>query len=179
MGKNRSGGATQSGNEHRRLIRSYYETTAGGESFEKKFLSSFLFFFFCCIVSFHVAFHVLWSTSRRQRSKAFSSLCARSCAPSACGWRGDESVNGGRFRRSLLLSEAGSVAVITANLLCHSAAISPNAFISFTNGVSRPLLPFQLGTVEISGVTLWCVFRRRPDHSLSPGVSGGKDSFEG
>lgn len=76
-------------------------------------------------------FHVLWSISRGQRSKAFSSLCTHSSAPSACGWRRDESVNRGRFRRSLSLSEANSIAVITVNLLCHSAAISSNAFISF------------------------------------------------
>lgn len=75
--------------------------------------------------------HVLWSISRRQGSKAFSSLCTHSCALSACGWRRDESVNRGRFRRSLSLSEANSIAVITLNLLCHSAAISSNTFISF------------------------------------------------
>lgn len=94
--------------------------------FQEK-VSSFLLY----LPLFRVFFHVLWSISRRQRSKAFSSLCTRSCAPSACGWRRDESVNRGRFRRSLSLSEANSVAVITVNLLCHSAAISSNTFISF------------------------------------------------
>lgn len=104
-----------------------YRTHYRGECFKKKF-PSFLSFFFFAVSSF---FHVLWSISRRQRSKAFSSLCTHSCAPSACGWRRDESVNRGRFRRSLSLSEANSIAVITVNLLCHSAAISSNTFISF------------------------------------------------
>lgn len=102
--------------------------------FKKKFpaFSLFSFFFLLYLLFFSsVFFHVLWSISRRQRSKAFSSLCTHSCALSACGWRRDESVNRGRFRRSLALSEANSIAVITANLLCHSAAISSNTFISF------------------------------------------------
>lgn len=104
----------------------YIKTQCRRRKFPKK-VSSFLlclFFFF-----FRVFFHVLWSIGRRQRSKAFSSLCTHSCALPACGWRRDESVNRGRFRRSL--SEANSIAVITVNLLCHSAAISSNTFISF------------------------------------------------
>lgn len=73
---------------------------------EKKFQEKVpSFFFFCCIFFFTVCVcvcffsHVLWSTGRRRRSKASSSRCTRSCAPSACGWRRrDESVNRGRLR---------------------------------------------------------------------------------
>ena len=137
-----------------------------------------IFFFFCCIFSFHVVFQFLWSTSRRQRSKAFSSLCAHSCALSACGWRRDESVNRGRFRSSLSLSEANSIAVITGNLLCHSAAISSNAFISFPI-VFTASSSFLIRQHHDFQKSPFSVFHRRRDRSLSQGVSDDKYLFEG
>lgn len=122
-------------------------------------------------------FHVLWSISRRQRSKAFSSLCTHSCAPSACGWRRDESVNRGRFRRSLSLSEANSIAVITVNLLCHSAAISSNTFISFPIVFAASSSFLIRHRQDFRSHPLVLCSRR--DCSLSQGVSDGKYLFEG
>lgn len=103
----------------------------------------------------------LWSTSGWQRSKASSSHCTHSWAPSACGWRGDESSNRGRFCRSLALSEANSAAVITANLLCHSAAISSNAFISFP----KPFTASSSFLIRQDFPPMWSFCSRRNDSS--------------
>lgn len=142
--------------------------------FEEK-VSSFLLYLFLNI--FFLFFHVLWSISRRQRSKAFSSLCTHSCAPSACGWRRDESVNRGRFHRSLSLSEANSIAVITVNLLCHSAAISSNTFISFPIAFAASSSFLIRHRQDFRSHPL--VFCSKRDGSLSKGVSHGKYLFEG
>lgn len=96
-------------------------------------VSSFflLYLFFYYYYYYSVQFFMSFDQQAEERNKSPSSLCTHSCALSACGWKRDESVNRGRFRCSHSLSEANSVAVITVNLLCHSAAISSHSFISF------------------------------------------------
>lgn len=112
-----------------------YETLRGQKSFKKEekkksfqllFAVSFFYYYY-----YSVQFFMSFDQQAEERNKSPSSLCTHSCALSACGWKRDESVNRGRFRCSHSLSEANSVAVITVNLLCHSAAISSHSFISF------------------------------------------------
>lgn len=97
----------------------------------RKVSSFFLLYLFFYYYYYSVQFFMSFDQQAEERNKSPSSLCTHSCALSACGWKRDESVNRGRFRCSHSLSEANSVAVITVNLLCHSAAISSHSFISF------------------------------------------------
>lgn len=86
-------------------------------------------------------------------------------------------MNRGRFRRSLALSEANSIAVITVNLLCHSAAISSNTFISFPM-VFAASSSFLIGHCQDFRSHSLVLCSRR-DGSLSLWVSDGKYLFEG